>query len=244
MNASDAISFEPGKQLPNSLTVEVAGDSDSRGVTLPFLLFVPQQYSTASESLPLLLFLHGLGESGDGTNLDLVKRHGPPKLVDRRPEFPFVVVSPQCLAPHDGLQGIAKAWKPDLLVSLIDHVADNLRIDRGRVYVTGLSMGGYGAWRLAATYPERIAAVVPICGGGEPEWMAAALARVPAWAFHGARDAIVPVAHSKQMVDAICRCGGRARITIYPEVEHDSWTCTYDNEQVYEWLLEQRGPER
>ena len=106
------------------------------------------------------------------------------------------------------MKDIPKAWKPDQLIQLVDHLARHLRIDQRRVYVTGLSMGGYGTWWLAAAYPDRIAAIVPICGGGEPGNMAAQLARVPVWCFHGARDTVVPVSESKQMVDAICRRGG------------------------------------
>ena len=191
--------------------------------------------------MPLLLFLHGLGECGTG-NLELVKTHGPPKLVEHRPDFPFVVVSPQCPPQPAGMKDVPTAWKPDQLIQLIDHVCANLRIDPRRIYVTGLSMGGYGTWRLAATYPERIAAIVPICGGGEPRQMAAPLARVPIWCFHGARDPVVSIAKSREMVSAICRRGGRVRFTVYPVAEHDSWTETYNNEQIYDWLLSHRGP--
>ncbi len=242
MTSDAPISIEPGKQQPQSFVIHDNGGDHASDVTIPYLLFVPQQYRDTSEPMPLLLFLHGLGESGDGSNLDLVKVHGPPKIVDHRPDFPFVVVSPQCPKPEGGLKDIVKAWKPDQLIRLIDHVADNLRIDKRRIYVTGLSMGGYGTWRLAATYPERIAAIAPICGGGDPKWMAAPLSRVPIWAFHGVRDSVVPISNTREMVGAICRRGGRVRFTTYPEAEHDSWTETYNNEDVYRWLLSFRGP--
>jgi predicted peptidase len=117
-----------------------------------------------------------------------------------------------------------------------------LNIDRTRVYVTGLSMGGYGAWRLAATYPERFAAALPICGGGEPESMAKTLRRVPIWAFHGAKDAVVPLSETEDMVRAVRRAGGDVRLTVYPDVEHNSWAQTYDNPKIYDWLLQHRGP--
>ena len=238
---SDPVSIEPGKQLPQSLTIRVDDGAAAHESTIPYLLFVPRQYETIREPMPLLLFLHGLGECGTG-NLELVKTHGPPRLVEQRPDFPFVVVSPQCPPPAGAMKDIPKAWKPDQLIQLVDHLARHLRIDQRRVYVTGLSMGGYGTWWLAAAYPDRIAAIVPICGGGEPGNMAAQLARVPVWCFHGARDTVVPVSESKQMVDAICRRGGRVRFTVYREAEHDSWTETYNNEQVYRWLLSHRGP--
>lgn len=239
---AETISMEPGKQTAQALTLK-GGDGDTtQDATIPYLLFVPQQYGNSRQPLPLLLFLHGLGECGDGSQLDLVKTHGPPKLVEHRPNFPFIVVSPQLPPPSGGLKEIVTAWKPDQLIRLIDHVTTHLRVDPRRVYVTGLSMGGYGTWRLAATYPERIAAIAPICGGGDPDGMAAPLARVPIWAFHGARDSVVPVSESRDMVNAICRRGGRVRLTVYPNADHDSWTETYNNERLYDWLLSYQGP--
>jgi predicted peptidase len=128
------------------------------------------------------------------------------------------------------------------LIQLVDHVQKQLNIDPTRVYVTGLSMGGFGTWRLVAKYPERFAAAVPICGGGEFTDMAKSLRRVPIWAFHGKLDAVVPVSKSEEMVNAVRRAGGDVRLTIYPDVEHNSWKPTYDNPEVYKWLLSHRGP--
>jgi predicted peptidase len=240
------ITLEPGKQLPQTVLVRIqdSSDQDDGGVreySLHYLLFTPREYASGNTQWPLLLFLHGLGECGVN-ELERVKIHGPAKLVESRPDFPFVVVAPQCAPPPGGLSAVPTAWQTEPLVALIDHVMANMRIDPTRVYVTGLSMGGYGTWRLLAAHPERFAAAVPICGGGEPRAMAGSLRRVPIWAFHGARDAVVPVSESRQMVDAVCRAGGCANLTVYPEAEHDSWTQTYDNEQIYDWLLSHRGP--
>src|SRR5262249_36386121 len=132
------------------------------------------------------------------------------------------------------------AWRPGQLIQLVDHVMKHVSIDPERVYLTGLSMGGFGTWRLAATYPDRFAAALPICGGGDPVKMAKALSRVPVWAFHGAKDPVVPLAESQHMVDAVKRAGGDVKFTIYPEATHNSWTETYDNPAVYEWLLAHR----
>ena len=140
------------------------------------------------------------------------------------------------------MKDVPTAWKPEPLIQLVDHVVAKMRIDPTRVYVTGLSMGGYGTWRLVAAHPERFAAAVPICGGGEPREMAGALRRVPIWAFHGARDPVVPLSASQEMVDAVQRAGGDVRLTVYPEVAHDSWTQTYNNPEVYDWLLSHRRP--
>jgi predicted peptidase len=140
------------------------------------------------------------------------------------------------------MNDVPAAWKPEPLLQLVDHVVSNMRTDSTRVFVTGISMGGYGTWRLAAAYPERFAAAVPICGGGEPRAMGDSLRRVPIWAFHGARDDVVPLSESQQMVDAVRCAGGCVRFTVYPDAEHDSWTRTYDNDEVYDWLRSHRRP--
>jgi len=229
--------FEAGKQLANSYSFEANGEKQS----VPFYLYVPRDYDTHAASFPLLLFLHGLGESGDGgEELERVTIHGPCKRIKNGDHFPFIVVAPQCRLPE--MSDVASAWQPELLLSLLDQLESVLRVDKQRIYVTGLSMGGYGTWRLAAAAPDRFAAAVPICGGGEPEW-AAALSKLPIWAFHGKKDSAVPLAESKQMIEWIKDTGGHPQLTIYPEADHDSWTATYDNQAVYDWLLSHRRSE-
>jgi predicted peptidase len=240
---SDPIDAQPGKQLPQQVTVRAASAGEPHDVAIPYMLFVPQDYKTTGKPWPLLLFLHGLGESGNGGDeLERVKIHGPPGFVQSRPDFPFVVVSPQLPPPKGQMEDVPTAWKADELIQLVDHVQEQLNIDPTRVYVTGLSMGGFGTWRLVAKYPERFAAAVPICGGGEPADMAQSLRRVPIWAFHGKLDPVVPVSKSEEMVNAVRRAGGDVKLTVYPEVEHNSWKPTYDNPEIYKWLLSHRGP--
>lgn len=197
-------------------------------VKLDYLLYLPDGYEGSKESYPLLLFLHGAGESGD--DLAKVKAHGPPKLVERGKDFPFLIVSPQ--SPGRG-------WNPDALAALVDDVCANYRVDESRIYLTGLSMGGYGTWALAASRPDRFAAIAPICGGGNPK-DASKLKGLPIWVFHGARDRVVPLERSQEMVDALEEAGADVKFTVYPEAEHDSWTETYDNPALYEWLLSHR----
>jgi predicted peptidase len=241
MVQTNSINAQAGKQLPQSVTVQINAANESRDVTMPYLLFAPQDYSADGKKWPLMLFLHGLGESGNN-ELERVKIHGPPGFLDSRPDFPFVVVSPQLPPPPGAMKDVPEAWKPEPLIRLVDHVIQNMNVDRTRVYVTGLSMGGYGTWRLVAAYPERFAAAMPICGGGEPKPMACSLRRVPIWAFHGALDPTVPVSETREMVHAVRCAGGDVRLTVYPGVEHNSWKPTYDNPKVYEWLLSHRGP--
>ena len=195
---------------------------------LDYLLSLPADYGKSRKSWPLVLFLHGSGESGH--DLAKVKAHGPPKLVETNGPFPFILVSPQ--SPGRG-------WDPDVLNALLDSVIKQYRVDKNRVYLTGLSMGGYGTWTLAAAHPEKFAAIAPICGGGNPA-DAAKLARLPIWVFHGAQDNTVPLKRSEEMVEALKAAGGNPKFTVYPEAGHDSWTATYDNPEFYHWLLAQK----
>ncbi|NOX53455.1 MAG: prolyl oligopeptidase family serine peptidase [Planctomycetes bacterium] len=211
----------PGKQQAARLQTKIE-------VTLDYLLYVPPDYDK-KEAWPLVLFLHGAGERGK--DLERVKRHGPPKLVEEGKNFPFLLVSPQCPPDH--------WWNPLELTALLDQVVAQYKVDEDRIYVTGLSMGGFGTWALATYTPERFAAIVPICGGGEV-LTARRLVNLPIWVFHGAKDSVVPLRRSQEMVDAVNQAGGHARLTVYPEAGHDSWTETYNNPQLYRWLLEQR----
>jgi len=206
---------------------------------LDYLLFLPPGYSKSTANpWPLMLFLHGAGERG--TNVQKVTVHGPPKIVKTMPDFPFVLVSPQC--PPD------RTWRDDELLALLDEVIAKHHIDTNRVYVTGLSMGGYGSWSLATKYPERFAAIAPICGGGEqiPVLLASparkkALQSLGVWAFHGGRDRLVPVEESQRMTNALVRAGCKdVKLTIYPDLEHDSWTRAYSEPEIWQWFLAHR----
>jgi predicted peptidase len=197
-------------------------------VTMKYLLHLPKDYDQ-KPSWPLVLFLHGAGERGN--DLQMVKRGGLPKLIEAGQDFPFIVVSPQC--PDD------QYWEPFELTVLLDEIGEKYKVDQDRVYVTGLSMGGFGTWALAFHSPNRFAAIVPVCGGGDPFW-AKRIAPIPAWVFHGAKDPVVPIEMSQKMVDGLKKNGGNVTFTIYPDEGHDAWTATYANPQVYEWLLQQK----
>jgi len=216
---------QPGTQVFQHLDVK-KGDKKA---SIHYCLFLPESYKK-SKTWPLMLFLHGAGERGD--DLELVKKWGPPKRVGQEKDFPFVVVSPQC--PKGTFWDVAQ------LHALVEHVAKTQKIDRTRMYCTGLSMGGYGTWALVAKYPKLFAAAVPICGGGNPA-TAKHLTDIPIWAFHGEADSVVPAIQSTAMVEAIKKLGGeKAKMTIYPDVNHNSWSKTYANQEVYDWLLSHR----
>lgn len=199
-------------------------------VDLRYNLYLPQGYGEDPDrQWPLILFLHGAGERGD--DLEMVKYHGLNKMLKGRPDFPFILVSPLCAEDSWWTEHL------DGLNALLDAVIDTLAVDVDRVYLTGLSMGGQGAWHLAIRYPERFAAIAPICGWGQA-YLACNLKDIPTWAFHGGQDRTVPPEQSEKMVAAVNNCGGNAKLTIYPGAGHDSWTATYTSPELYDWFLE------
>jgi len=200
-------------------------------ISMKYLIYLPKDYEQKN-SWPLVIFLHGAGERGD--DLNQVKVHGPPKLIEAGKEFPFIVVSPQC--PKN------KWWDPAELRLFLDEIVKKYKVDQDRIYLTGLSMGGYGTWNWAAEQPGRFAALVPICGGGDPE-KAKLYAGVPIWVFHGGKDPVVPIAQSEKMVEALKKLGSNVKFTVYPEAGHDSWVEAYNDPKLYEWLLEQKRAE-
>ena len=176
-----------------------------------------------------------MGERGD--NLELVKIHGIPKISQETDTFPFIALSPQCPIDHVWTD---QAMQMELIV-LLESVIENYRVDKNKIYVTGLSMGGYGTWSLLSKRPDLFAAAVPICGGGIPGLdIPDSITDVPIWVFHGEKDRVVPSDESEKMVRAIEAIGGNIKYTLYPDAYHDSWTKTYENDNLYEWLLNHR----
>lgn len=208
-------------------------NAQAGSAALPYALYRPPQHG-APGSWPLVVFLHGAGERGDDGVRQTTVGLGP--ALEQYPgRYPGVILLPQCSA--------ASHWRRELdrLLPLIDAVTAAERIDPLRVYVTGISMGGYAAFALAALHPDRFAAVVPICGWGDARVMPARLRSLPMWIFHGAADDIVPVEHSRQMVHALERAGATSvRYTEYPSLAHNSWDATYADPSLPKWLFAQR----
>ena len=216
---------EAGKQIQLQYFVEGVSDDSTR-----YLLYLPRDYDAGNKQWPLLFFLHGRGERG--ADINLVKTHGPPKLIEKGKSFPFLVVSPQCPLTHH-------EWDWRIMDGLLTEIEKKYRIDPARIYLTGLSMGGYGSWTWAMHQPERFAALAPICGRGDPDEVCA-LKNIQVWIFHGVRDKVVPIQKTEDLVRALRECGGNVKFTIYPDAQHDSWTETYNNPELYRWLLEQK----
>ncbi len=203
--------------------------SINKAVKLRYLIWTPASGVRPAAGWPLVIFLHGSGERG----ADLVKvtANGPPEQAAAGRAFPFVLVAPQAER--------GDSWDSDAIEALRARLVETLPIDPDRVLVTGLSMGGYGAWNYAASYPDRVAAIAPVCGIGDTE-RARRVARVPVWAFHGALDDVVPLAGDQAMVDRVRQVGGWVRFTVYPDTGHDAWGQAYGDSGLYEWLLKQR----
>jgi len=203
----------------------------TREIHLDYMLHLPRGYSKEEpEGYPMILFLHGSGERGDDINQ--LKRTGLARYSEDHDDFPFIVISPQCNE---------KTWwtrELDSLYALVKHVLGELNIDKKRIYLTGLSMGGFGCWHLAERYPELFAAMIPIASGTEaylrsPERVKV-LKDLPIWAFHGEKDLVVPVEEIKKLIPYL---GKNFKYTEYPEAGHDVWTETYENTEIYGWLL-------
>lgn len=214
-----------------------------------YLLALPRGYSAlADHGWPLLCFLHGARERGP--DFSGVTRHGPPKLLGNSVQLTdaenraaqilhehFIVVSPRCAADE--------TWDDAALLETLDYLTGYLNVDPRRVYLTGLSMGGFGTWTVGLRHPERFAALAPVCGGGRLADIAhargetaARLRSLPIWAFHGARDRVVPLEESERMVAALREAGNRqVKLTVYPETEHDAWNEAYSLPELYAWLL-------
>lgn len=186
-----------------------------------------------SERLPLIVFLHGAGEVGPDTQK--VRIHGVPKIIEREPwsNMRVITLSPQC---QEG-----RIWNTQIysLKQLIDDVAREYNADPDRISITGLSMGGYGTWMAAQTFPDFFSAAAPICGGGII-WLAYVLKNTTIRAFHGGQDSTVPVHNSIEMVDAVNAAGGHAELVIFHELSHNSWERAYEHTDLIEWLAAQK----
>jgi predicted peptidase len=202
------------------------------GAESRYVVFVPHDYKGDTE-YPVILFLHGAGSKGtDGAKQ---AKGGLGNAIRKKEKsFQFIAVFPQA---EKGWQG--KSADAKRAVAILDEVIKTYKVDPKRQYLTGLSMGGFGTWSLAATYPDRWAAMVPICGGGDPK-TAEKIKNIPCWCFHGDADKTVNVDNSRIMIKALKDIGAEPQYTEYPGVDHNSWDRAYATAELYEWLLKQK----
>jgi predicted peptidase len=237
----------PPSDMTNRSSARLRAVTNASGYD--YLLSLPDNYAPRGRTRwPLLLFLHGAAQRGsdprtlteqgltrllaDSRELSAGEKAAAAKLSSS-----FIVLAPQC--PH------FEVWEDEALLALLDDVGTTFKVDAARVYLTGLSMGAFGVWSLGVRQPQRFAALVPICGGGRlvditaaERNRKAALQELGVWAFHGAKDRVVPLEESERMIAALQRFGARdVRLTVYPDVEHDAWTRAYAEAELYAWLL-------
>lgn len=236
-------------QTPPSEALSAESFKSADGQVLNYRLLVPPKIEE-SEKYPLVIFLHGAGERGSDNAAQL--KHGVGDFVRHQKDYPCFLVAPQC---PEGKRWVEVDWsaathdlpeKPGdqmaMVKALIDQMVDEKPIDADRIYITGLSMGGYGTWDAISRYPDLFAAAAPICGGGDPKH-AKTIKDIPIWCFHGDQDQAVKVERSRAMIEAIKDAGGEPKYTEYPGVGHDSWTQSYKNDEFFAWLFAQKKGE-
>lgn len=254
-DARQAPATRPAATQPARPTPEVLAEFkpntlvEADRVVLNYRLLAPSPVEPGRE-YPLVVVLHGAGERGGDNTRQLF--HVAQEFLAARERHPAFVVFPQCpegvwwtgdntLRNIPAEPGVEKPLPR--VIDLINRLRKELPVDQSRIYITGLSMGGFGTFALVAQLPDTFAAAVPVCGGGDPAW-ADKLATTPMWIFHGDADNVVPPQKSREMVEAIRRAGGNVQYREYPGVGHDSWTPTYSDPAVMDWMFAQRRPQR
>jgi predicted peptidase len=230
-----SLGFAPDQ--PTGFLNKVYKNAD--GTESKYVLFIPHDYTGAKET-PLILFLHGSGESGKDGLLQAGQGIGN-AIKKQEKTFPFIVVFPQA---NELKSAVVPRWHAESkdgkrALSILDETVKAYKVDEKRIYLSGLSMGGYGTWNIAAAHPEKWAAIVPICGGGNPK-DAEKIKDIPCWCFHGDKDTAVKVEKSREMIEALKAVGGKPKYTEYPGVGHNSWDEAYGTKELFTWLLEQK----
>lgn len=231
--SQESIAAKPLTQEARAFNGKLA---NGRAAQLNYLLHVPASYGQEPDKQwPLLIFLHGSREVG--RDIDRVRRAILPQMVEENPEFPFIVMSPQAASQQYG-------WYPSLkpIEAAVDELQQEYNIDPDRIYVTGLSMGGYGAWALMMDDPARFAAVAPVVGGYfyNPNQLCE-IKDKPIWVFGAKRDRNVPLKESERVVNALKACGADPKFTVFENADHDQgWELAYTTTDIFQWLLAQR----
>ena len=235
----------PALQADDGFAAQTYKPADANSIN--YRIHTPEGMD-AKASYPLVLFLHGAGERGDDNSSQLL--HGARAILaySIKNNQPVIIVVPQC-PPNQ--QWVDAPWGADShtmskdpappmrrVIELLNVTLAKLPVDKARVYVTGLSMGGFGTWDLIQRLPTRFAAAMPVCGGGDTQ-LAKAIKEVPIWAFHGGNDTIVMTQRSRAMIAALKEAGGKPSYTEYPGVDHNAWTQTYADDAVLKWLFDQ-----
>jgi len=206
-------------------------------MSMDYLLYLPPGYDSSvnvGKKWPLLFMLHGIGENGTAPRV--LMKYGPARFVEEGKDFPFIIVTPQ----HRGGSGMAdKVWNVELTTAMMYDVIERYRVDKDRVYLTGVSSGGLGTWVIAANQPNLFAAIAPVSSWGFLSDVRR-IAHVPVWAFHGGADMIVTLDSIKPMIEVHRAAGGQSKLTVYPGVGHEAWENAYADERLYDWFLQHK----
>lgn len=225
---------------------------EENGHFLPYRLYAPP-HPVKGKQYPLVVFFHGAGERGNDNRYQFF-RFNPVAFWETNPCY---VLAPQCPsrlasgsdsgavwvltpfgAPSHSMRKEPQ-WPLQLAMEVLDKTVAENSIDKDRIYVTGLSMGGFATWEIIQREPQKFAAAIPVCGGGDPAY-ADRLNKMPLWVFHGSADSTVLPQRSRDMVAAIKKAGGNVIYTEYPGVGHGSWSKVYPDQAIWDWLFEQR----
>jgi predicted peptidase len=232
LTATTGLPARAGEKVQTGFVPRVFKDTEGES---KYVVFVPHSY-TPDKQYPLILFLHGAGERGDDGDRPVKQGIGNAiTFKNGEKSFQFFVIFPQC---RKGANWQATGLDARRALAMLNEVQKEYKIDNNRVYLTGLSMGGFGTWSLAAADPTRWAAIVPICGAGDPS-QASKIKDIPCWAFVGSKDSPKLVEGTRNMVEAMKKAGGEPRFTEFPYVGHNSWDPAYATPELYPWLLKQ-----
>lgn len=215
------------------LLIRTGYAQDKIKVNYDFLLSLPDDYEDGKEAYPLVIYLHGGSQKGN--DLNKLKEYGLPYLVEKGEKFDFMIASPQC---PDGKYWSTENWFDSLYISL----TNNYRIDTNRIYLTGISMGGYGVFITAMDFPDKFAAIVPLCGGcnDSDTTRICNLKDIPVWAFHGTDDNLIPVSESERIVEALEDCDGNIKFTRLDGEGHGIQYLYEKMPEIYDWMLKQK----
>jgi len=207
---------------------------DGDGAEHKYVVFIPHSYK-AEKEYPVILFLHGSGETKGGSKQP-IEVGLPPAIKKQEKSFPFITIIPQ----SEKRSWIADSADGKMALGILESVLKDFKTDKNRIYLTGLSMGGGGTWSLAAAFPDKWAAIVPVCGYGDAAEIAAKVKDIPCWCFLGDKDSAKIVGESRNLIKGIEAAGGKPKFTEYPGVGHNSWDKAYGTPELYEWLLQQK----
>ena len=229
------LSFVAEAQLPPQEQRFSYAETLTEHLQVPYLLLLPSGYKRDGQRWPVLLYLHGAGDRG--SDLDLVRRTPAVQVAESTPDFPFIFIAPQ----EPDLDG---AWtrpaEADAVMSILKTVLKERNADPDRVYLTGISMGGWGTWFLAKSFPHTFAAIAPLCGFPDTRWATPELARVPTWTFQGTKDTVAHPEDTENMVFALQQFGGNPKYTPLVGFDHDIAKTVYERKDLYSWFLEHR----